>query len=484
MSILGQTRNRDLSKLLESLEELRTGGFPELTSTFTPVGKVALYHKIFEVFGTPPVELGYKNPSSTPLATNQSPPPSSSHHSHANMRAQDKGKGKATMANPNPEPPNPLENLPIPAHFDTICQGSLLEYKELLSKRHRAQEVLHKYEADFKENSIPNSLRINPPRITINNENAQNLLNQKLQELTSEYRKNCTMALIDAQQTLAISFTETLNNFPNIVEKRLQDIATMLLDIPLHNLATTQQWEEKLQQWKHETFTKLSNELEKATLEFSIQISLEAKTRAANQSARETIISKSMTMDKEKTVSTLIDDGLKKIKNQVDNYLQPFLEKINKGNPKNGGPPLPKNRGAPKSHNYTRTPHVPPTAPTSSLQAQSFIPNYGQSYAHPAPPSYLGSRTVKAPTFTHRPSPATQPQSHQATHTRTFKPSTQRPAPYPRPSTYPYTTNTHITRQNPPLLPNPQTHTNHLGIDLGAYIGSHSSNHRSTSTFY
>ena len=154
------------------------------------------------------------------------------------MRAQEKGKGKATMLNPSPEPLNPLENLPILVHFDTICQGSLLEYKELLSKRHRAQEVLHKYEADFKENSIPNSLRINPPRITINNENAQNTLNQKLLELTTENRKNCTLALIEAQQTLAVSLTETISNFPNIIEKRLQDIATMLLDILLHNIAT------------------------------------------------------------------------------------------------------------------------------------------------------------------------------------------------------------------------------------------------------
>mgnify|MGYP000143751201 CR=1 FL=1 len=261
--------SRELSTLLENLEELRTEGFPEFTSTLTPTGKLALYHKLFEVFGSPPLELRYKDPSATRLTNNGSPPPSSSRHIPTNMRAQEKGKGKATMLNPSPEPLNPLKNLPIPVHFDTICQGSLLEY-ELLSKRHRAQEVLHKYEADFKENSIPNSLRINPPRITINNENAQNTLNQKLLELTTEYRKNCTLALIDAQQILAVSFAETLNNFPNMIEKRLEDIATMLLDIPVHNLATMLQWEEKLQHWKHETLTKFNNELEKATSEFSI----------------------------------------------------------------------------------------------------------------------------------------------------------------------------------------------------------------------
>ena len=71
------------------------------------------------------------------------------------------------------------------------------------------------------------------------------------------------------------------------------------MDIPHHNLATPHQWEEKLKHWKNKTLTKFNN-LEKNTLEFSIQISLEAKTKAANKSAQDTIISKFMTVDKKK----------------------------------------------------------------------------------------------------------------------------------------------------------------------------------------
>ena len=135
----------------------------------------------------------------------------------------------------------------------------------------------------------------------------------------------------------------------------------MLSDIPLHN-----QWEEKLQHWKNETFAKFNSHLEQATLEFSIQISLEAKTKVANKSAQDAIVSKSMTMGKEKTINTLIDDGLKKIKNQVDNYLKPFLEKINKENPNTH----PKNTAMPPTKNgaqgHTKHQIHPPLPPPPS----------------------------------------------------------------------------------------------------------------------
>ena len=38
-------------------------------------------------------------------------------------------------------------------------------------------------------------------------------------------------------------------------------------------------------------------------------------------------------MSKEKTVNTLIREGLNKIKTHVDTYLKPCLDKINKENP-------------------------------------------------------------------------------------------------------------------------------------------------------
>ena len=66
----------------------------------------------------------------------------------------------------------------------------------------------------------------------------ENLEDQKLNDVTIEYRQKCTLALIEAENPLASNFIEIFNIFPNMVEKRLQDISSMLLDIPLHNLVT------------------------------------------------------------------------------------------------------------------------------------------------------------------------------------------------------------------------------------------------------
>ena len=519
-SIPSPSPKSPFSSLIENLEDLKMEGYKEFITKLSPAKKVIFFQKLFDTFSSPPLEWGGGDPLCMPTITKSlfehAHVSSSDHHTHTNPRPQDKGKrkittpntqekGKTSIENSNPplEAQNSLENLPIPIHFDTICQGSVLEYKELLSKRHRAQDVLHKYETDLKENFIPNSLRINPPRVTINNENAQNILNKKLNDLTAEYRKNCTLALIEAQKTLAISFTETINKFPTTVEQRLQDIVSMLLDIPLHNLVTSHQWEEKLQHWKNETFAKFNSHLEQATLEFSIQISLEAKTKVANKSAQDAIVSKSMTMGKEKTINTLIDDGLKKIKNQVDNYLKPFLEKINKENPnthpKNTAMPPTKNGGT-RTHKASNS---SPTAPTSFLRTQSFIPSYGQSYAypvpptHPIPPTYPIFVPMNVPPPTSLPPPMKQSMSHFETikpTTRSYpRPSVPRPPvlqppvprpPIPRPTPYPRPPVKRPTPHPRPPVPQgaPNTRTTgpklnplpgkYVGVDLENYIGS------------
>ena len=517
------------TSLIENLEDLKTEGYKEFITKLSPAKKVIFFHKLFDIFSSPPVEWGGGDPFCMPTITNplfeHAHASCSDHHTPTNPRPQDKGKRKITTVNTqekgntsieNSNPPleaqNSLENLPIPVHFDTISQGSILEYKELLSKRHRAQEVLHKYETNLKENFIPNSLRINPPRVTINNENAQNILNKKLNDLTAEYRKNCTLALIEAQKTLAISFTETINMFPTTVEQRLQDIVSMLSDIPLHNLVTSHQWEEKLQHWKNETFAKFNNHLEQATLEFSIQISLEAKTKVANKLAQDSIVTKSMTMGKEKTINTLIDDGLKKIKNQVDNYLKPFLEKINKENPnthpKNVPMPPTKNGGT-RTH---KTSNPSPTAPTSFLRTQSFIPSYGQSYAYPVPPTHPKPPTypifvpMNVPPPTSLPPPVKQSMPHLETiksttqsYTRPLVPRPPIPqTPVPRPLVprplvpqptpyYPRPVKRPTPHSWPPVpQPAPNTRTmgpklnplpgKYRGVDLENYIGSRFSN--------
>ena len=208
-------------------------------------------------------------------------------------------------------------------------------------------------------------------------------------------------------------------------------------------------------------------------------------------------------MGKEKTINTLIDDGLKKIKNQVDNYLKPFLEKINKENPnthpKNTATPPTKNGGT-RTHKASNS---SPTAPTSFLRTQSFIPSYGQSYAypvpptHPIPPTYPIFVPMNVPPPTSLPPPMKQLMSH----FETFKPTTrsnprpsvprppvlQPPVPRPpisRPTPYPRLTVKRPTPHPRPPVPQgaPNTRTTgpklnplprkYVGVDLENYIGS------------
>ncbi|KAI5063687.1 hypothetical protein GOP47_0022234 [Adiantum capillus-veneris] len=135
--------------------------------------------------------------------------------------------------------------LKKPVNFEVILSNSILEFKKLHGKLGRAKGFLAQLNELIRHQKAPKSLCIKPQKLTIDDSQAQALLNAKLASVTIQFQLNSTQALIQAQTILINNLQSYLDGYHSLVEEHFNDLNDRLLLISIP-LLSKQDWSLKL----------------------------------------------------------------------------------------------------------------------------------------------------------------------------------------------------------------------------------------------
>lgn len=226
--------------------------------------------------------------------------------------------------------PRCTTGINLPSHLKDFLKKSIEEYKKMFLAFEKSQAYLKKLREQRAEGTVPNSLRLKPPRLTVQDEQGQAFLNQTLQDLCNNYRSSCLEVLIEAQQKLVENQEKKLDSYCTTFDASLQEILSLMASLELFD-SPTPMWHNTIQSWR----ASLLKDFKNAINNFKVTHLLNAKIKEAaftkRKAAQDQAMGDAETLPTEPSIAKLVKEQVQKQVQAQVSKLKKSLGKEDKG---------------------------------------------------------------------------------------------------------------------------------------------------------
>ena len=265
-----------------------------------------------------------------------------------------------------------------------------------------------------------------PPRLIIEEVEAQALLNAKLIALNIQYQLDCTKIYIEAQTILVSKLDIELNSYVETVDERLTDLTNRLSSISFPRVSNAA-WSLQLNLWKESSLSTFNTSIQSAILKSHLTSSIEAAAHFKRNRSVDLLTEEVESLPKEETVAALVQHEVsQQLKKMRYVSPQPTSSKNSIAFKSSPSPHLEPPKPLPHPPSYTPTllarPNYPlkpllnlssatpkpkhPSKPLHFKHSPLFTPPTSPSYSHPSssPPLSATPKIPPTPTpkFSHK----------------------------------------------------------------------------------
>lgn len=221
-------------------------------------------------------------------------------------------------------------DISIPPPLLAFVHTSVKEFKSLRHEHEKTSKYLQKLRVQFEEGTIPNSLRMSPPKLQIGDPEAQSVLDASLAECTTAYRIKCFEALIKAQESRLASLTHKLEQSKPVFETRLSDLISPLRSLNLIGDKS----KSSIESWHLHLSNLFVTHVDAFLIHKQLSDVSKAAAIAARNVAREGAMEEAETLPVEPSIATLVKrevvkEVLKEVKKVVNSIqVKPKAQKL------------------------------------------------------------------------------------------------------------------------------------------------------------
>lgn len=282
----------------------------------------------------------------------------------------------------------PSLDMPIPSHLKDFLRKSVEEYKRMFLQFDKNLMFVKNLKQQNDEGKIINSLRIKPPRLTVQDPESQVLLQESLEKLAITYRLQCQNAYIATLETQLEKLRRKLNSYSSTFASNLQEILDYMVELSLVDSPSTL-WHNTISKWKKD----ITTEFMKIVNNFKVTHLLNAKIKQAAFSRRKTAQDEAMgeadNLPTEPSIARLIKEQVQEqVKVQINKLKNDLLKKGDDQNKKRKKKRSRKGKGKPNNNNNNNNNRRPtdsrPRPQQGGQQSRPAKPQQGGQQSRPA----------------------------------------------------------------------------------------------------
>lgn len=210
-------------------------------------------------------------------------------------------------------------DIRMPSHLSDFLTKSVKEFKHIRTELVKCQKYLQRLSLQYGEGTIPNSLRMKPPKLQIGDPEAQTILDSGLAECTSAYRIKCLEALITAQESRLASLKTKLEEYKPDFENRLSSLINPLLTINFMSSLG----KPLIESWQAQLSASFQSQIDSYLIQCQISEEIKAGAIIARALAREAAMGEAETLPIEPSIATLVRIEVQKEVKKALNSLVP-----------------------------------------------------------------------------------------------------------------------------------------------------------------
>lgn len=208
----------------------------------------------------------------------------------------------------------------FPDQIQVLVNKAFSGYKRLCIDAERSKDHLERLKNFSASGTLPKSLQVKPPRISVNDSEANSFLESKLNALQSDANKAFLLAYIEAVSKASANFDAKIKSCIDDFDSVLKGTCTALQHLPFMGVFSV-----SAEEWYKEGLNDFHNKCNLFLIDRSLKKAAKAQANASRESSRDASMAEADELPPDPTIAQLVNDKinqkLSSLSNKIDSLL-------------------------------------------------------------------------------------------------------------------------------------------------------------------